>query len=137
MLFATSPRKNLCLPFSLPSFSVESTLYSLSSHSDRSFSCLAVALTHLDSVPSHNLITLFHFYLSKGLWHVATLFCFRQGHFVPSFSAKAYAILQALRWCMRHHQVFHFSSPLSRSLSSPFYFKHLWQKLTSPSSVTI
>ena len=68
-----------------------------------------------------------------------------------SFSAKAYAILQALCWSRQHQQVCHFSSLLllsdSRSvlatLSSPPSFlssqtlRQIWQELSSLSSCSI
>ena len=79
------------------------------------------------------------------------LFPFRQGQYVPSFSAEACAILHALCWSRQHQQVCHFSSLLllsdSRSvlaiLSSPPSFLlsqslwQIWQELSFFSSCTI
>ena len=43
-------------PWNLPSFTVESTLFSLCSRSDPSLSRQGAALTHLDSLPAHDLV---------------------------------------------------------------------------------
>ena len=58
---STSPREALlaCPPFppwNMPSFTMESTLFSPFSHSDLPLSCQGVALAHLDSLPSHDLV---------------------------------------------------------------------------------
>ena len=52
VLFALPPSS----PRNLPSFSVESTVSSSCSRSDPSFSRHNVALAHLDSLPSHDLV---------------------------------------------------------------------------------
>ena len=75
---------------------------------------------------------------------------FSAGPVCSSFSAEAYAILQALCWSRQHQQMFHFSSLLlsdSRSvlvtLSSPSSFLlpqslwQIWQELSCLSSCTI
>ena len=55
MLPFTSPRESLLAcppsPWNLPSFTVESTLFSPCSHSDLPLFCQDAALTHLDSPP--------------------------------------------------------------------------------------
>ena len=61
MLFSTCSREALfayppCLPWDLPSFTVESTLSTPCSRSDPPLSRQGAALAHLDSLPPHNLV---------------------------------------------------------------------------------
>ena len=96
----------------------------------------SVALTHLDSLPSHNLVLWtdgsvpFLFgkdgsgILAKcSLCGTKATFSFSAGPVCSSFSAEACAILQALCWSQQHQQVschFHFfSAYLTLFLSSP------------------
>ena len=106
-----------------------------------------VALTHLDSLPPHDLVLwtdgFVPFPFGKGgfgvlancsLCSTEASLCISAGPVCSSFSAEACAILHALCWSRQHQQVCHFSCVLllsdSRSvlttLSSPpsfFYLK--------------
>ena len=169
MLPSTSPREALlgcppCPPWNLPSFTVDSTLFSPCSCSDPSHSCQGAALAHLDSLLPRDLVLWTDgsvpFSFGKGGTSVlancflcgteATL-SFSAGPVCSSFSAEACAILHALCWSRQHQQVCHFSSLLllsdSRSvlatLSSPPSFLlsqtlwQIWQELSSLSSCSI
>ena len=153
-------------PWNLPSFTVESTLSPSCSCSDPPLSPQGVALTHLDSLPLHDLVLWTDdsvpYPFCKGGSGVlancsvcgteATL-SFSAGSVCLSFSAEACAILHALCWSRQYQQVCHFSFLLllsdSRSvlatLSSPPSFLlfqtlwHIWQELSSlfPCSITL
>ena len=152
-------------PWNLPFFTVESTLSSLCSRSDRHLSRLCGALAHLDSFPpsiiwyfEQTALSLFLF--SKGvsgalancsLCGTEATLSFSAGPVCSSISAEACTILHALCWSRQHQQVCHFSSLLllsdSRSvlttLSSPPLFHlsqtlwQIWQELSSLSSSSI
>ena len=129
MLPATSPRDALlaCPPFppwNLPSFTVESTLSTPCSRFDPPLSRQGAAFAHLDSLPPHDLVlwtdVSVPFVFGKGssgilancsLYGTEATLSFSVGPVCSSFSAKAYAILQALCWSWQHQQVCHFSSP--------------------------
>ena len=116
MLPSTSPREALvaCPPFppwGLPSFSVESTLFSPCSHSDPPLSRQGAALAHLDSLPPHDVVLWtdgsvpFPFGKSGcgvlancSLCGTEAMFSFSAGPVCLSFSAEACAILHALCW---------------------------------------
>ena len=126
MLPSTSPSGVLlaCPPFSLwslPSFTVESTLSSSCSHSD------PPSLSRpLDFIPPHDLIFWTDgsatFLLGKSGSGVLAncslfvalrpLFPFQQAQHVPSFSAEVFTIRHALCWFRQHQQACHFSSIL-------------------------
>ena len=140
-----------CLPWNLPSFTVESTLSSPCSRSNPPHSCQGAALAHLDSLPPHDLVLWtdgsvpFPFgkdgsgvLANCSLCGTAATLSFSAGSVCSSFSAEACAILHALCWSRQHHKVCLFSSVLllsdSRSvlatLSSPPPFllsQTLWQ----------
>ena len=129
MLPSTSPRDALfaCPPFppwSLPFFTVESTLSSPYSRFDLSLSRQGAALAHLDSFPPYDLVIWtdgpvpFHFGKGgSGLLANCSLCCieatlsFSAGPVCSSLSAEACAILQALCWSRQYQPVFHLSSP--------------------------
>ena len=156
MLPSTCSREALlaCPPFppwNLPSFTVESTLSTPYSRSDPPLSRQGAALTHLDSLPPHDLVLWTDgsvpFPFGKGgsgvlancsLCGTEAILPFSAGPVCSSFSAKACAFLHALCWSQQHQQVWHFSFLLllsdSRSvlstLSSPPSFllsQTLWQ----------
>ena len=132
-----------CPPFpswSLPSFTVESTLSSPCSRCDSPLSCQGAAFVHVDSLLPHELVLWTNgsvpFLFDKGgsgvlancsLCGTDATLSFSAGPVSLSFSANTCAILQALCWSWQHHKVCHFSSLLllseSRSvlatLSSP------------------
>ena len=97
MLASTSPGKALlaCPPFSpwnMPSFTVESTLFSSCSSSDPPLPCQSAALNHLDSLPSHDLVlwtgaalAFLPIALSMAL---RPLFPFQQAQYVQVFPPK-------------------------------------------------
>ena len=108
--------------WNLPSFTVESTLSSPCSRSDRPPSRQGAALTHLDSLPPHDLVLWTDgsvpFPFGKGgsgvlancsLCSTEATLSFSAGPVCSSFSAKACAILHALCWSRQHQQVCHFS----------------------------
>ena len=129
MLFSTSPREALFAfppspPWNLPSFTVESTLFSPCSRSDAPFSRKGAALARLDSLPPHDLVICIvgsvPFPFGKGgfgvlancsLCGTETTLSFSAGPVCSSFSDEVCAILQALYWFRKHQQVYHFSSP--------------------------
>ena len=146
------------LAWNLSSFTVEFTLSSPCSRSNPSLSRQDAALTHLDSLPPHDLVLWTDgsvpFPLGKGgsgvlancfLCGTEATFSFSAGPVRSSFSAEACAILHALCWSRQHQQVCHFSSLLSLSdsrtvlatLSSPPFFLlpesmwQIWQELSS------
>ena len=163
MLPSTCTREALltCPPFppwNLPSFTEECTLSTPCSRSDPPLSRQGVALAHLDSLPSHDLVLWTDgsvpFPFGKGgsgvlancsLCGTEATLSFSAGPVCSSFSAEACAILHALCWSRQHHKVCHFSSLLllsdSRSvlatLSSPPSFLlsqtlwQIWQELSS------
>ena len=169
MLPSTCSREALvafppCPPWNLPSFTMESTLSSPCSRSDRLHSRLGAALAHLDSLSPHDLILWTDgsvpFPFGKGgsgvlancpLCGTEATLSFSAGPVCSSFSAEACAILHALCWSRQHHKVCHFSSLLllsnSRSilatLSSPPSFLlsqtlwQIWQELSFFSSCSI
>ena len=145
MVSSTSSREALlvCPPFSpwnLASFTVESTLSSPCSRSDPPLSRQGAALTHLDSLPPHDLVLWTDgsvpFPFGKGgsgvlaicsLCGTEATLSFSAGPVCLSFSDEACAIVHSLCWSQQHQQVCHFSSLLllsdSRSvLSSTFPF---------------
>ena len=162
-LMLPSPREALlgCLsfpPWNLPSFTVESTLSSSCSRSDPPFSRQGAALTHLDSLPLHELVLWTDgsvpFPLGKGgsgalancsLCGTRATLSFSAGPVCSSFFAEACAILHALCRSRQHQQVCYFFSLLllsdSRSvlatMSSPPSFLlpetlwQIWQELSS------
>ena len=166
MLPSTCSRKVLlaCPPFApwnLPSFTVGSTLFSSFSRSDP-LSRQGAALTHLDSLPLHDLVLWTDGSVPFGkdgsgvlaicsLCGIEATLSFSAGPVCSSFSAEACAILHALCWSGQHHKVCHFSSLLllsdSRSvlttLSSPRSFLlsetlwQIWQELSFFSSCSI
>ena len=89
----------------------------------------SAALAHLDSLPSHDVVTWtdgsVRFFLPKGFFANYSLcgteatLSFSADPVCCSFSAKACAILQALRWSRLHQQFCHFSPLLLLLLSSP------------------
>ena len=167
MLPSTSSREAVlaCPPFpswNLPSFKVESTLSSPCSRSYPALSGQGVALTHLDSLPPHDLVLWLDgsvpFPFGKGgsgvlancfLCGTEATFSFLAGPVCSSFSAEACAILHTLCWSRQNQQVCHFSSLVLLSdscsvftaLSSipSFFFTQtlwqIWQELSFPSSV--
>ena len=147
-----------CPPWNLPSFTVESTLSTPCSRSDPPHSRQGAALTHLDSLPTHDLVLWTDgsvpFPFGKGgsgaldncsLCGTEASLSFSAGPVCSSFFAEACTILHALCWSRQHQQVCHFSSLLilsdSRSvlsaLSSPPSFLlsqtlwQIWQELSS------
>ena len=169
MLPSTCSREALlacppCLPWNLPSFTVESTLSTPCSRSDPPHSRQGAALAHLDSLLHHDLVLWTDgsvpFPFGKGgsgvlakcsLCGTEATLSFSAGPVCSSFSAEDCAILHALCWSRQHQQVCHFSSLLllsdSRSvlatLSCPPSFllsQTLWQirpELSSLSSCSI
>ena len=164
MLPSTCSRETLvawppCPPWHLPSFTVKSTLSSSCSRSDLPLTRQGAALTHLDSLPHHDLVLWrdgsVPFPFGKGgsgvlancsLCRTEATLSFSAGPVCLSFSAEACAILHALCWSRQHHNVCHFSSLLllsdSRSvlatLSSPpslLLSQTLWQIWQEPSSL--
>ena len=125
MLASTSSREALvaCPPFpswNLPSFTMESTLFSPCSRSDPPLS-----LAHLDSLLLHDLVLwtdgFVPFPFGKGgsgvlancsLCGTEATFSFSAGPVCSSFSAEACAILHALCWSQQHQQVCHFFSTI-------------------------
>ena len=150
-------------PWHLPSFTVESTLFTPCSRSDPPHSRQGAALAHLDFLPPHDLVLWTDgsvpFPFGKGgsgvlancsLCGTEATLSFSAGPVCLSFSAEACAIVHALCWSGQHQQVFHFSFLLlsdSRcvlaTLSSPPSFLlsqtlwQIWQELSSPSSRSI
>ena len=137
---------------------MESTLSTPRSRSDPPLSRQGAALTHLDSLPPHDLVLWTDgsvpFPFGKGgsgvlvncsLCGTEATLSFSAGPVCSSFSAEACAVLHALCWSRQHKQVCHFSSLLllsdSRSvlatLSSPPSFLlsqtlwQIWQELSS------
>ena len=129
MLSSTSQREALLAfpltpSWSLPFFTVESTLISSCCRSDLPLSCQVAALCHLDSLPPHDLVlwtggsvpsphgkggsgVLANCYLCS----IDPTLSFSAGPVCSSFSAEACAILHALCWSRQHQQVCHLSSP--------------------------
>ena len=145
-----------CPPFSplnLLSFTVKSILTSRCSCPDPPIFCQGVALAHLDSLPSHDLLlwTDGSFPFGTGgsgvlancsLCGTEATLSFSAGPVWSSFSAEACAILHALCWSRQHQQVFHFSSFLlsdshSVLFSSFLLSQTLWQELSSLFSCSI
>ena len=151
-------------PWNLPLFILESTLSTPCSRSDHPLTHQGAALTHLDSLPPHDLVLWTDgsvpFPFSKSgsgvlancsLCGAEATLSFLAGPVCWSFSAEACAILHALCWSRQHQQVCHFSSLLllsdSRSvlaaLSSPPSFLssqtlwQIWQELSSLSFCSI
>ena len=103
MLPSTCSRKALfaCPPFppwNPPLFTVEFTLSSTCSHSDPSLTCQGAALTHLDSLPPHDLV----------LWTDGSV-CFLLARVAPAFLPTALSVV--LRplfpfWQAQYVQVF-------------------------------
>ena len=143
---------------------MESTLSTLCSRSDPSLSRQGAALSHLDSLPYHDLVLWTDgsvpFPFGKdgsGVLAICSLcgteatLSFSAGPVCSSFSAEVCAILHTLCWSRQHQQVCHFSSLLllsdSRSvlatlLSPPSFLlsqtlSQIWQKLSSLSSCSI
>ena len=136
MLPSTCSREALLpCPPSPPAFTVESTLSSPCFRSDFPLSRQGVALTHLDSLPPHDLVLWTYgsvpfpfdkggsvpFPFDKGgsgvlancsLCGTEATLSFSAGPVCSSFSAEACAILHALCWSRQHHKVCHFSSLL-------------------------
>ena len=169
MLPSTSIREALlacppCPPWNLLLFIVESILSSPCSRSDPPLSCRSAALSHLDSLPPHDLVLWTDgsvpFPFGKGgfgvlancsLCGTETTLSFSAGPVCSSFFAETCAILHALRWSRQHQQVCHFSSLLllcdSRSVLAtlfsppPFLLSQtlwqIWQELSSLSSCSI
>ena len=164
MVSSTCSREALlvCPPFSpwnLASFTVESTLSSPCSRSDPPLSRQGAALTHLDSLPPHDLVLWtddsvpFPFGKSgSGVLAICSLcgteatLSFSAGPVCLSFSAEACAIVHSLCWSQQHQQVCHFSPfsyYLTLVLSSPPPFLlsqtlwQIWQKLSSLFSCSI
>ena len=128
MLSSNSPREALLAfppspPWNLPSFTVESILFSLYSRSDP-LSCQGAALTHLDSLspPPHDLVLCTDdsvpFPFGKGgsdalvicsLCGTKATLSFSAGPVCSSFFAEAYTILHALCWSRQYQQVYNFS----------------------------
>ena len=165
MLPSISPREALLAcppspPWNLPSFTVESTLYSSCSRSDLP----RCTLTHLDSLLPHDLVHWTDgsvpFPFGKGgsgvlancyLCGTETTLSFSTGPVCSSFSTVACAILHALCWSWQHQQAYHFSSLLllsdSRSvLATLFSFLsfllpetlwQIWKELSFLSSCSI
>ena len=111
--------------WNLPSFTVESTLTTPCSRSDPPLSRQGAALTHVDSLPPHDLVLWSDgsvpFPFGKGgsgvlancsLCGTEATFSFSAGPVCSSFSAETFTILNALCWCQQHQQVCHFSSLL-------------------------
>ena len=145
MLRSTCSREALvacppCPSWNLPSFMVESTLFSPCSCSDPPLSRQGAALAHLDSLSPHDLALWTDgsvpFPFGKGgsgvlancsLCGTEATLSFSAGPVCSSFSAEACAILHALCWSRQHHKVCHFSSFLLLSdsrhpvLSSTFF----------------
>ena len=159
-LLASSPSP----PWNLPSFTVESILISPCSRSDLPLSRQGAALTHLDSLPPHDLVLWtdgsvpFPFgkcgsgvLANCSLCGTEATLSFSAGPVCSSFSAEACAILHALCCSRQHQQVCHFSSLLLltdfRSVlvtlfSSPFSLLSqtlwlIWQELSSLSCCSI
>ena len=149
-------------PWNLPSFTVESTLFSPCSRSDPPHSCQGAALAHLDSPPFHDLVLWtdgsvpFPFGKSGSgvlancsLCGTEAALSFSAGPVCTSFSAEACTILHALCWS-RHTTrsaislLFQSNSrSVLATLSSPSSFPssqtlwQIWQELSSPSSCSI
>ena len=152
MLFPTCLKKVLFAcpsypPWNLPSCTVESTLSSSCSRSDRPFSLQDAALVHLNSLPPHNLVIWTDgpvpFLFGKGcfsdlanysLCGTEATISFYAGSVCSSFSTKACAILQLFSWSRQHQLVCHYSSlsssptlalflPLCLLLDLSFYLK--------------
>ena len=127
---STSSREALlaCPPFppwNLPPFTVESTLSTLCSRSDPPLFRQGVALTHLGSLPPHDLVLWTDgsvpFPFGKGgsgvlancsLCGTEATLSFSAGPVSSSYSAEACAILHALCWSRQYHKSCHFSSLL-------------------------
>ena len=152
-------------PWSLPSFTVESTLTTPCSRSDPPLSRQGAALAHLDSLPPPHDLVLWTdgsvpFPFGKGgsgvlancfLCGTEATLSFSAGPVCSSFSAEACAILQALCWSRQHQQICHFSSLLLLSDSRPVLAPlssfpsfllsqtlwQIWQELSSLSSCSI
>ena len=137
MLSSASPREVLFAyppspPWNLASFTLESTFFFPCSRSDSPLSRQGAALTHLDSLPPHDLViwtdgsVTFPFgksgsgvFSNYSLCGTEATFSLSVRPICSSFSAEAYAILQALCWSRQHQQVRHFSFLI---LSDPRHF---------------
>ena len=144
--------------------SLWSPLFPPCSRSDPPHSCQGVALTHLDSLPPHDLVLWtdgsvpFSFGKSGSSILANCSLCGTEatlsvsaGPVCSSFSNEACAILHALCWSRQHQQVCHFSSllllfdspPVIANLSSPPSFVlsqtlcQIWQELSSLSCCSI
>ena len=127
MLPSTCSREALvacppCPPWTLLSFTMESTLSTPCSRSDPPHSRQGAALAHLDSFSPHDLVLWTDgsvpFPFGKGgsgvlancsLCGTEATLSFSAGPVCSSFSAEACAILPALCWSRQHHKVCHFS----------------------------
>ena len=130
MLPSTSPREALLacspsFPWSLPSFTVESTLTPPCSRFDSLFSLQGATLAHLDSLPPDDLVLWTDGSvpspLGKGgsgilancfLCGTEATLSFSANPVCSSFSSEICTILQALCWSWQHQQVCHFSSSI-------------------------
>ena len=165
MFSSISPREALlacCPPFSLwnlPSFTVESPLFSLYSCSDPLLTCQDAALSHLDSLPFDNLVLWtdgfdpfpfgmggFGILANSSLCGTEATLSFSAGPVCSSFSAKAGAILHVLAGLgsiNKSATSYLFSYYLTLVLSSPPSFIlpqclwQIWKKLSSLSSYYI
>ena len=123
----TYPRETLLarplsLSCNLPSFTVESILSSPCSHSNPPLTRQGGAFAHLDSFPPYDLMLWTYgsvpLPFGKGgslalancfLCGTEATLSFSAGPTYLSFSAEAYAILQAFCWSRQHQQARHFS----------------------------
>ena len=161
MFSSASPREALLAcppspPWNLPSFTVETTLFSPCSRSDTTLSHKNATLAHLDSFSPYDLVLLtdgsvpFPFGKNGSGVHANCSLCgtvatvsFPAGPVCSSFSAEACAILHALCWSRQHQQVFLLFSYLTLALSSPLSFLllrslwQIWQELFSLSSCSV
>ena len=169
MLPSTCSREALlaCPPFPPwnPSFfTVESTLSSSCFRSGLPLSRQGAALAHLDSLPPHDLVLWtdrsFRFRFGKSgsgvlancsLCGIEATLSFSAGPVCFSFSAGAFAILDALCWSRQHQQVCRFSSlfllsdfsSVLTTLSSfpcfilPQTLWQIWQELSPLSSCSV
>ena len=137
---------------------MESSLSTPCSRSDPPLSRQGAALSHLDSLPPHDLVLWTDdsvpFPFGKGgsgvlancsLCGTEATFSFSAGPVCSSFSAEACAIVHALCWSRQRQQVCHFSSLLllsdSRSVLATLFFPssfllsqtlwQIWQELSS------
>ena len=161
MLPSTSSRETILAcpsfpPWNLPFFTVESTFSSSCSRSDPPLTHQGAALTHPDSLLSHDLVVWTDGSvpspLGKGgsgvlancfLCSTEATRSFSTGPVCSSFFAEACAILHALCWSRQHQQACHFSYYLALVFSSPPFFLlpealwQIWQELSSLSSCSI